>query len=266
MAVLARELPSASPPRATLRAMRRELRSKQDHAIRAMFGRIAHRYDLLNRVLSLGRDVAWRRHLVRCVTGCAPNTVLDVCTGTGDIALAMTETSVVGADFCLPMLALARRKAGDDERQLPLVAADALGLPVADASVEVVTVAFGVRNFSDLDAGLRELVRVLRPHGRLVVLEFSRPRGVLAPLLGWWVRSVPPLIGRLVSGDAEAYSYLTDSVDRFPSGDAMCERLAEAGLEKVTSRALTGGVATLYQGVRPVPSRASGKEASDVGA
>jgi demethylmenaquinone methyltransferase/2-methoxy-6-polyprenyl-1,4-benzoquinol methylase len=124
-------------------------------------------------------------------------------------------------------------------------------LPVASRSVDVVTVAFGVRNFADLADGLDELVRVLRPGGMLLVLEFSRPTGVLAPLLGWWVRTVPPRVGRWLSGDPEAYSYLPMSVSTFPDGRAMVEVLEAAGLESVVTRRLTGGVATLYEGVRP---------------
>ena len=217
-----------------------------------MFGRIAPRYDLLNHVLSLQRDVAWRRLVARRLASADPGTVLDVCTGTGDLALALPDGRAVGVDFCLPLLALARAKAKDRSRRLSLVAADALRLPVADGAVDAVTVAFGVRNFESLEVGLSELVRVLRPGGTLLVLEFSRPRGLLAPLLAWWTRTVPPRIGRLLSGDSEAYTYLPASVNSFAEGEALCSRLEEAGLEGVTRRGLTGGVVTLYEGVRPL--------------
>ena len=215
-----------------------------------MFGRIAHRYDLLNRVLSLGRDVSWRRVVAKRVAAARPDLVLDVCTGTGDLALAIGDGLVVGTDFCMPMLDLAKRKIADRERQLPLCAADALKLPVADASVDVVTVAFGVRNFSDLGAGLAELARALRPGGVLLVLEFSSPLGPFAPILGWWARNVPPRIGRVLSGDSEAYSYLPASVSTFPDRAEMRRNLTAAGLDQVRARALTGGVVTLYEGVR----------------
>jgi demethylmenaquinone methyltransferase/2-methoxy-6-polyprenyl-1,4-benzoquinol methylase len=240
--------------------MRQELLSKETNEIRGMFGRIAHRYDLLNRVLSLGQDLRWRRAVSRRVAAARPELVLDLCTGTGDVALAVHDGLVVGADFCLPMLEIARAKADAAGRRVPLATADALNLPFASNSVDVVTVAFGVRNFSDLATGLREMVRVLRPGGLLLILEFSRPRGWLAPLLGWWVRTVPPRIGRMLSGDAEAYSYLPASVSTFPDGAEMCRGLEAAALAEVSARPLTGGVASLYEGIKgPV------KDLDDVG-
>ena len=160
---------------------------------------------------------------------------------------------VVGTDFCLPMLDLAKEKIVDRGRRLPLCAADALRLPVPDGLTDVVTVAFGVRNFSDLGAGLAELVRVLRPGGLFLVLEFSRPRGPFAPMLGWWARTVPPRIGRVLSGDSEAYSYLPASVSTFADSAEMCRSLTAAGLDRVRAHTMTGGVVTLYEGVRPQP-------------
>jgi demethylmenaquinone methyltransferase/2-methoxy-6-polyprenyl-1,4-benzoquinol methylase len=232
--------------------MREALASKHQAEIRGMFGRIAPRYDLLNRVLSLGQDVSWRRQIARRLAAASPDRVLDVCTGTGDVALALPAGPLtVGSDFCLPMLARARSKAARRRRRLPLVAADALGLPLADGSVDAVTVAFGMRNFSDLEAGLAELVRVLAPGGTLLLLEFSRPSGVLAPLLSWWVRQVPPRVGRWISGDAEAYSYLPDSVGRFAAAHEVCGILERLGLEGVWGDKLTAGVATIYQGQKP---------------
>jgi demethylmenaquinone methyltransferase/2-methoxy-6-polyprenyl-1,4-benzoquinol methylase len=230
--------------------MRQQLLRKESSEIQGMFGRIARRYDLLNRVLSLGLDVSWRRTVARRVSALEARLVLDLCTGTGDLALALGR-GVVGADFSLPMLALARRKAQRGGRALPLCAADALGLPFADGSFNAVTAAFGVRNFAVLEHGLAEMVRVLRPGGTLLVLEFSRPRGPAAPLLGWWARTVPPRVGRWLSGDHEAYSYLPASVSTFPEGTAMARALEAAGLVSVSVNPLTGGVVSLYEGRRP---------------
>ena len=225
---------------------------KRSSEIRRMFGRIAHRYDLLNRVLSLGQDVRWRRLVARRVAAVEPERVLDACCGTGDIALGLEPgPTIIAADFSLPMLSLAHAKASEDRCPLLLSVADALALPMADASVDVVTVAFGVRNFEDLERGLSELIRVLRPGGILLVLEFSQPSGFFGPFLGWWVRNVPPRIGRVISGDPEAYQYLPASVGAFADAESMCRILGGLGLERVQATPLTGGVCTLYHGVRP---------------
>lgn len=235
--------------------MREKLQAKESREIQGMFGRIAHRYDLLNRLLSLGRDQAWRRLLAKRVAKVGPELVIDVCTGTADVALSFADgkqkpTSVLGTDFCLPMLARARRKIAAQGRNLPIFAADALQLPMPTGLADVVSVAFGVRNFEDLDRGLGELVRILRPGGILFILEFSRPTGPLAPLMRWWEATVPPRLGKWISGDPEAYAYLPDSVARFPSGEKMLARLEAAGLSRTQFRRLTGGVASLYEGVK----------------
>lgn len=216
-----------------------------------MFGRIAPQYDLLNRLLSLGTDVRWRRRLVGRAELRRPRRVLDVCTGTGDLAFAFPEPAdVLGCDFSLPMLLTARRKAARSDRSLPLFAADALQLPVKSATFDIATVAFGIRNFEDLETGLCELERVLRPGGTLLVLEFSRPRGALAPLLGWWVRNVPPTLGRLVSRDRDAYDYLSTSVAGFADATEVCEMLECAGFGSIAAHRLTWGVATVYEAIR----------------
>lgn len=231
--------------------MREELLARRADDIRGMFARIAHRYDVLNRLLSLGSDVRWRRLVARRVAASRPARLLDVCTGTADVALACAgRDGVVGCDFCLPMLLRARRKVARSGSEVVLAAADALALPFADGTFDAVTVAFGVRNFEDLDRGLAELVRVTAAGGVVLVLEFSRPAGPLGPALRAWTRLVPPVVGRLVSGDGTAYAYLPASVERFPSGQAMCARLVTAGLGRVRATRLTGGVATLYEGVR----------------
>lgn len=220
-----------------------------------MFGRIAPRYDLLNRTLSLGRDVAWRRGVARRVAEIGPRSWLDICTGTGDLALTLPgPAATYASDFCIPMLVQARAKAVRAHRRLLVFAGDALNMPIGDGVVDVVTVAFGIRNFEDLTAGLRELARVLRPGGRLLVLEFSRPCGPLAPVLGWWMRHVPSRVGGVVSGDTEAYRYLTESVRRFPDRAELCAELECVGLLPVDVTQLTGGVATLYEAVKPEPA------------
>jgi demethylmenaquinone methyltransferase/2-methoxy-6-polyprenyl-1,4-benzoquinol methylase len=236
--------------------VREGLAAKRASEIRGMFGRIAWRYDLLNRVLSLGCDRRWRRAVAARAAQARPARLLDVCTGTGDLALGVASAGrAYGCDFSLPMLALAGRKASRSSRRPSWFAADALRLPLAEGALDAVTVAFGIRNFESLDAGLAELARVLRPAGRIVILEFSTPRGTLAPLLRWWVRRVPPLVGRLVSGDGEAYRYLADSVASFPDGVALRARLEAAGFTGVRATPLTGGVATLYDGQRAACGR-----------
>jgi demethylmenaquinone methyltransferase/2-methoxy-6-polyprenyl-1,4-benzoquinol methylase len=228
--------------------VRETLMAKQGEQIRAMFGRIVDRYDLLNRLLSGGQDVRWRRVLAHRLASEQASVVLDVCSGTGDVALALYDTgSTLACDFCLPMLARARRKLIRAGRPPLVFAGDALRLPVRDRSVDAITVAFGVRNFESLHGGLQELARALRPGGVLLVLELSRPRGVLAPVLTWWMQWGPALLGRLVSGDPDAYWYLPRSVASFPEGDELCRLMARAGLESPRATRLCGGVATLYE-------------------
>jgi demethylmenaquinone methyltransferase/2-methoxy-6-polyprenyl-1,4-benzoquinol methylase len=235
--------------------VREALLAKRSAEIRGMFERITPRYDLLNRILSLGRDVRWRRAVAESVAQIAPGRVLDMCTGTGDLALALPAShTTCGSDFCLPMLVRARDKAARSRRRLPLFAADAQQMPIGDGALDVVTVAFGIRNFEDLETGLRELARVLRPGGTLLALEFSRPRGPLGPLLGWWMRHVPALVGKLVSGDPEAYGYLIESAQSFPEGKELCDVLEMVGLRTVDATPVTGGVATVYAAVKARPS------------
>jgi len=226
-------------------ADRRRL-ERDPRAIRAMFAGVARRYDLLNRVLSLRRDVAWRKRLVAAVASAPPGAVLDLATGTGDVALAFSGRSVIGGDFCLDMLERAATKARSLGRRIGLVGADALTLPFADGSFAAVTVAFGVRNFADLDAGIREMRRVLTTGGLLAVLEFHRPANRLVAMGSTlWNRLVVAPIGRLVSDDGAAYSYLPASVDSFADPRELARRLEAQRLEVVESRPLTGGIAVL---------------------
>lgn len=220
--------------------------ARRPEAIREMFAGVAGRYDLLNRVLSLRQDVRWRRRLAAGLRHAPAGPVLDLACGTGDVALTIENREVTGADFCLDMLALARPKAARLGRRLPLATADALALPFRSGAFAAVTIAFGVRNFADLDAGLGEIRRVLAPGGVLAVLEFQRPPSrALAFLLGVWNRTVVTPVGRLLSADGGAYAYLPASVETFPDARELSGRLAGAGFETVAAEALSGGIAAL---------------------
>ena len=222
-------------------------------AVCDMFARISPRYDLLNRLLSLGIDRSWRRSLARALEVDGAGAVLDVACGTGDVALEIGRrvgppTRVVGVDFCLSMLHLARRKAAPTGTgRLALVCGDGLALPFADGRFDRVSIAFGIRNVADLDRGLAELARVTSPGGLLGILEFSRPTcPPFRALYYLYFLHVLPLIGRLVSGDPEAYRYLPDSVLSFPERDDLARRLEAAGFSQVRHTDLTLGIVTLH--------------------
>ncbi len=220
--------------------------ARRPDAIRGMFAAVASRYDLLNRVLSLRQDVRWRKRLVSALRRAPAARVLDLACGTGDVALAIDGHDVIGADFCLDMLVLARAKAARRGRRLPLVCTDALAMPFRAGSFAATTVAFGVRNFADLDAGIGEVRRVLTPDGVLAVLEFQRPgTRPMALLLGLWNRLVVTPVGRLVSRDGDAYAYLPASVASFPDSRELIARLGELGFAEVECSRLSGGIAAL---------------------
>ena len=226
--------------------------------VREMFDRIAPAYDRLNHTLSFQIDKLWRRHVVRIVRRMQPRRILDVATGTGDLALAMARrmrgVQVLGVDLSENMLAEARRKAtacGLDERVV-LSLGDAERLEVADASVDVVTVAFGVRNFGDLGAGLREIARVLKPGGKVVILEFSTPRNPLfRRVYGLYSHRLLPAIGGMISKDRKAYEYLPASVDEFPAPECFMAMMREAGFKDCRARSQSL-VRTLLKYVLPV--------------
>lgn len=229
--------------------------NERGERIRAMFGRVAHRYDLLNHLLSGSLDVIWRRRLARELRAPEGAPVLDLCSGTGDQATALARRGygVVAADFCLPMLELSRAKFERARGPEPApVQADALALPFAGEAFAGATVSFGLRNVADLDAALRELHRVLAPGGRLGVLEFAIPR--LAPVRWIYVayfRWILPLVGRIVSGDSQAYAYLPDSVFGFPQRAGFLDRLRRAGFADASSRDLSAGILCLYLARKP---------------
>jgi demethylmenaquinone methyltransferase/2-methoxy-6-polyprenyl-1,4-benzoquinol methylase len=231
---------------------------KSEVRMRRMFGEIAARYDLTNHLLSLGADVYWRWRTVRKVPPLGEGPILDLCTGTGDLALAYyragkRRTPVVGADFCHPMLVIGRGKAlAAQAEQVAFVEADAQKLPFANDHFQIVSVAFGLRNVTDTDRGLREMVRVCRPGGRIAVLEFSMPGWQPFKFLyAWYFRHVLPRIGQaLARNRQDAYNYLPESVGQFPSGEALAERMRAAGAGQVRHYPLTFGVATLYVGTK----------------
>lgn len=210
--------------------------------VRGMFDRIAPVYDVMNHVMTAGLDRRWRRHAVREVVW-PGDRVLDACCGTGDLAVAAERRGgrVVALDFSEPMLARARRKSGTIE----WVHGDALALPFADDSFDAATVGFGVRNLEDLRLGLRELARVLRPGGKLAVLEITRPRGILRPFFRLWFDVLVPLAGKVLPG-GKAYTYLPASVRRFPGPDDLSVLVEQAGFEDVRYRLLGGGCVALH--------------------
>jgi demethylmenaquinone methyltransferase / 2-methoxy-6-polyprenyl-1,4-benzoquinol methylase len=235
------------------------LLDKRETRIRRMFGNIAPSYDLLNHLLSLNVDHYWRWRTTRLVPPTGSGPVLDLCTGTGDLALAYDRAAygrvpVVGADFCHEMLVRAVRKT-DKRKALGRVRyleADAQRLPFADDQFQITTVAFGLRNITDTDRGLSEMVRVTRSGGKLAILEFSRPRGRLfGAFYRFYFRRVLPLVGQMISRSKDnAYRYLPASVLDFPDGEALAERLRSHGLRDVRWYPFTFGIATLYVGVK----------------
>jgi demethylmenaquinone methyltransferase/2-methoxy-6-polyprenyl-1,4-benzoquinol methylase len=214
--------------------------------VRAMFDRIAPVYDAMNRVITVGLDGRWRKLAAASVVR-AGDRVLDAACGTGDLAIAACEAGgqVTGLDFSERMLERARRKSDAIE----WVQGDVLALPFDDASFDAATIGFGIRNVADLDAGMRELARVIRPGGRCAVLELTRPRGVLRPFFRIWFDVLVPLVGRALPGGV-AFSYLPASVRRFPGPDDLSDALRRAGFGDVSYRLLAGGIVSLHVGRR----------------
>jgi demethylmenaquinone methyltransferase/2-methoxy-6-polyprenyl-1,4-benzoquinol methylase len=222
-----------------------------------MFANISVRYDFLNHLLSANMDKRWRRRVAIELSEVLPrgSQVLDIACGTGDLALTLFElldARVIGADFCRPMLEIATVKADRLKAAIPFIETDALALPFQDGSFDAVTIAFGLRNLASLEGGLRELSRVLRPGGRVAILEFSSP-WIPGFRFGFklYFTKLLPLLGGIVSGSRSAYEYLPDSVSRFPNQERLASLMGEAGFEAVRYLNFTGGVAALHLGTRP---------------
>ena len=228
---------------------------KSGERVRSMFSEIAPKYDRMNHLLSMNVDRYWRWRTVRKLSPNLIDPILDVCTGTGDLAFAFSrytqgKVPVTGADFCAPMLDIAREKGEQRKSSVSFVEADAQSLPFEDNHFQIVSAAFGLRNVADTDQGLRELTRVCKPGGKVAILEFSVPRyQPIKGLYGWYFKNVLPKIGQMLArNQSSAYNYLPESVGEFPCYEALAKRMVAAGCRSAQFYPLTGGIATLYIG------------------
>jgi demethylmenaquinone methyltransferase/2-methoxy-6-polyprenyl-1,4-benzoquinol methylase len=224
---------------------------RQPDRVRSMFGSIAARYDLANHVSSCGCDFYWRKRASDIVANWRPQTILDLATGTGDLALVLQkklkDAEIVGADFSEEMLAIAKQKG-----LRRTVTADAQQMPFSEGSFDCLTIAFGLRNLSDWGAGLREMRRVLKTGGHFLILEFSLPSAApLRALYRFYLHHCVPVVGSWLTGQKTAYDYLGESIEQFPSGEAVLRLLEQNGFGKVASEPLTGGIVTIYTAVKP---------------
>lgn len=230
----------------------------KEEQVREMFDNIAPAYDFMNRAMTLGIDRSWRRKAVELLPKGGDTQILDIATGTGDLALLIQRitgsTHIVGIDLSDGMLQVGRRKVADAglDNCIEFMQADSLDMPFSDNSFDAITVAYGVRNFADLEAGYREMLRVLRPGGKVVVLELSTPKGQLTrPLYNIYTRYIIPTLGRLISRDARAYTYLPESIAAVPQADAMTSLMEKAGFVDAHCRQLTFGACSIYSATKP---------------
>jgi demethylmenaquinone methyltransferase/2-methoxy-6-polyprenyl-1,4-benzoquinol methylase len=227
-------------------AVRDELSHQAPEAICAMFARVAARYDVMNHIMGGGLDIYSRWRLVRAVAAQKPARVLDLATGSGDVLLALQRNGVAsefaaGADFCLPMLQQAQAK-----KASRLLVGDGLHLPFADASFDAITISWGLRNFADRPAGLREMRRVLRPGGKAYVLEFSHPAAWLAPLYFWYMCHVMPQYAQFITPERGAYEYLGESIRAFPGQAVLAEMMRQAGFSSAKWTNFALGIVALH--------------------
>lgn len=234
---------------------------KSNERVRQMFGEIAPKYDRMNHLLSMNVDRYWRWKAVRKLAPNLTDPILDVCTGTGDLAFAFQkftkgQVPVVGSDFCYEMLEVGRQKSQQSNRDVTFIEADAQNLPFEDNQFQVVSAAFGLRNVANTDRGLREMARVCKPGGQVAILEFSIPRHQpIKGLYGWYFKNVLPRIGQwMARNDSSAYNYLPDSVGEFPCYEQLTQRMTDAGLSQAAFFPLTFGIATLYIGTKSGPA------------
>ena len=225
-------------------------------AVRDTFTSVAPRYDLANHLLSGGIDFLWRRKLVKQARQGAHDQILDLATGSGDVALALRyglsgKVKITGVDFCEPMLDRARRKRDQqnlDKHENQFLVGDCLDLEFPDESFDLITIAFGLRNLADRNLGLSEMLRVLKPGGRLIVLEFSQPYFRFRPFYYIYLKGILPWLARLVTGDRDAYLYLGSSISEFPDRVGLAQEIKQSGFERVEHEALTFSIVALHQG------------------
>ena len=221
-----------------------------------MFARIARRYDVANHLLSCGVDICWRCQLVKAVRRAEPRAILDLATGSGDVAFALSQAlpetvQILGVDFCQPMLDEAEiKKQTRHSANVSFQQGDGLALPLADSSYDAVTISFGLRNMGDLRKSLSEMRRVLRPGGKMFILEFSRPARWFRPFYYFYLRSILPGLAQLVTGDRAAYVYLNETIEQFPDRDALSAEIRAVGFTEVKARAMSFGIVALHEAVK----------------
>jgi demethylmenaquinone methyltransferase/2-methoxy-6-polyprenyl-1,4-benzoquinol methylase len=229
--------------------------------VRHMFSRISRRYDLANRLLSMGIDIYWRKRLVALVRKTRPATIIDLATGSGDVALALARgipelTALEAYDFCEPMLEQARLKQqaldpSDQGKRIQFAIGDCLNLPIQDQTADAVTIAFGLRNLEDRHRGLCEIKRILKPNGSLFCLEFSTPYWWVKPFYTFYLKLILPLFATILTGDRKAYTYLGTSIEQFPEATSLAAEFIMAGFSRVETTALSGGIVYIHRGIAP---------------